>query len=145
MKVAFVGCGWVADLYLSTLKSHPRLELAGVYDSDPVRADAFARHHRVRKFDSYEQLLGDASIGLVANLTNPRSHYAVSRQALEAGKHVYSEKPLATDLAQATELVALADEKGLLLAGAPATLLGEAAQTAWKALRDGRVGKPRLV
>jgi predicted dehydrogenase len=144
MKTAFVGCGWVADLYASTLSNHPEIEWAGVYDRDPKRADAFARHHKVRRYDSYEQLLNDKEVELIANLTNPGSHYEVSKAALEAGKHVYSEKPLAMEWEDAKSLAALAKKHGVMMAGAPATALGEAAQTAWKAIREGRIGTPRL-
>lgn len=145
MRVAIVGCGYVADLYVPTLRDHPELELAGVYDRDPERARVFAAFHGVRRYDTLEALLADPAVELVANLTNPRSHFEVSSAALRAGKHVYSEKPLATRLEEAEQLVALAEARGLLLASAPCSVLGETAQTLWKALRDGRIGAPRLV
>lgn len=145
MRVAFVGCGYVADFYAQTLGNHPGLELAGVMDRNPERSARFAAHYGVPQFGSLEELLADGSIGLVANLTNPRSHYAVSRAALEAGKHVYSEKPLATDLGEARALVELAHARGLRIAAAPCNVLGESAQTAWKAIRNGAVGPVRLV
>jgi predicted dehydrogenase len=145
MRFAVVGCGYVADFYLATLASHPELELAGVYDLDPARAERFAAFHSLHRFASYEQILEDPSIVLVANLTNPTSHHEVSKAALEAGKHVYSEKPLATSLDDAVELVELAERTGLLIASAPCSVLGETAQTLWKALREERIGVPRLV
>ena len=79
------------------------------------------------------------------NLTNPASHFEVSRACLEAGKHVYSEKPLATNMDDARALCALAESKGLMLASAPCSVLGEAAQTLWLALRRNEIGKVRLV
>jgi predicted dehydrogenase len=82
---------------------------------------------------------------MVLNLTNPRSHYDVSKAALLAGKHVYSEKPLAMNLKHATELVELAESKGLLIASAPCSLLGETAQTLRRALRENVVGQVRVV
>lgn len=145
MRIAIVGCGYVADYYIATLVNHPGLELAGVCDRDAERARVFAAHHRLRRYDSLEALLRDPAVALVANLTNPRSHFEVSRRALEAGKHVYTEKPLATDLADAQRLVELAEARGLLLSSAPCTVLGESAQTLWKALREGRIGTPRLI
>jgi predicted dehydrogenase len=144
MRFAIVGCGYVADLYLATLVNHPELQLTGVYDRVPERARAFAAFHEVHRYESLEQLLGDPQVELVANLTNPRSHFEISAAALHAGKHVYSEKPLATELDQAERLVALAESRGLLLTSAPCSVLGETAQTLWKALRDGRIGTPRL-
>jgi predicted dehydrogenase len=145
MRVAIVGCGYVADYYVATLANHPDLELAGVFDRDPQRAQQFASHHGLRRYGSLDEALGEAGVQLVANLTNPRSHFEVSRAALEAGKHVYSEKPLATSLPDAAKLVELAESRGLLLGSAPCTVLGEAAQTMWRALREERIGTPRLV
>jgi predicted dehydrogenase len=91
------------------------------------------------------ELLEDPSIELILNLTNPRSHYDVTRKCIEAGKHVYSEKPLAMDSEKASELVALADKAGVHLGCAPCSLLSETAQTVWKALREGVIGRVRLV
>jgi predicted dehydrogenase len=144
MHVAIVGCGFVADYYLATLSNHPKLELTGVYDRDADRAQAFSAFHRVRRYAALDELLSDRRVELVVNLTNPRSHHEISRAALEAGKHVYSEKPLATSYLEAEQLVELAERKGLVLGSAPCTVLGEAAQTAWKALREGRIGAPRV-
>lgn len=145
MNIALVGCGFVADYYVSTLAAYPHLKIVGVVDRDPARADHFARFHGLPKADSLDALLADGGVELVLNLTNPGSHYEVSRAALLAGKHVYSEKPLAMDMDHARELVELAEAKGLQLASAPCSLLGETAQTLWKALRERRVGTPRVV
>jgi predicted dehydrogenase len=84
-------------------------------------------------------------VELVLNLTNPSSHSAVSRLCLDAGKPVYSENPLAMSVSEAEVLVRLAEERGLHLSGAPSRLLGETAQTMWKAVRDGVIGKPLVV
>jgi predicted dehydrogenase len=144
MRIAIVGTGFVADFYLTTLKNHPQLELLGVMDRDPVRAERFARFYRLNRYDSLDEVLGDARVEAVVNLTNPSSHYEVSRAALLAGKHVYSEKPLSTSFEEARLLVELAESRGLSIAGAPCGLLGEAAQTMWKAIREGKLGKVRL-
>ena len=144
-RIAFVGCGYVADFYVKTLRNHPELELAAVMDRDADRAARFARFHRVPRVATLAELLADPRVEIVVNLTNPDSHYDVSRAALEAGKHVYSEKPLAMRLEQAEELVALARARGLRVASAPCSVLGESAQTLWRALRRGAVGQPRLV
>jgi predicted dehydrogenase len=144
MRVAFIGCGYVADLYARTLPRHPGLELAGVMDRDAARAARFAAHHRAPVYWTLDHLLGDPSVDLVVNLTNPRAHYDVSRACLEAGKHVYTEKPLAMDFVQARELIALAAERRLLISSAPCNVLGETAQTIWKAIRSRAVGTVRL-
>lgn len=142
--IAIIGCGFVADLYLETLRKHAQLQLHGVFDRDPGRSFAFARRHAVEVYPDLASLLADPRVELVLNLTNPHAHYEVSRACLEAGKHVYSEKPLAMRVDDARELVALAEARGLLLSGAPSRLLGRPAQTLWKALRDGRIGRPYL-
>jgi predicted dehydrogenase len=145
VNIAIVGCGFVADYYLTTLPGHPGLELIGVTDRDPDRAARFAQFHHVHKFASLDDLLSDERVELVLNLTNPGSHFEVSKACLDAGKHVYSEKPLATALDQAKSLVELASSRGLRLSSAPCSLLGETAQTLWKALRERQVGTVRLV
>lgn len=145
MQIAIVGCGFVADLYLKTLSMHPALGLAGVTDRDQERARRFAAHYNTRVYASLEELLADPRVGLVVNLTNPRSHYEVSRACLEAGKHVYSEKPLAMELDDAKRLVSLAEQRGLEISSAPCSLLSETAQTLWKSIRNESVGKIRVV
>ena len=145
MRIAIIGCGFVSDLYMETLHRHPDLELLGAWDTDPVRLALFCRTYHVTAYPSFEALLEDGKVDTVLNLTNPHSHYAVSRSCLEAGKHVYSEKPLAMDLDEARHLVELAQERGLRLSGAPSRLLGRPAQTLWKSLRDGAIGVPHLV
>lgn len=143
--IAFIGCGYVADFYMATLPNHPHITLRGVHDIDTERTRKFAEHHGVRPYASLDELLADDTVELVANLTNPHSHYEISRRCLEAGKHVYSEKPFAENLRQATELVELAERQNLTLSSAPCSLLGETAQTVWQALRQDVVGQPRLV
>jgi predicted dehydrogenase len=145
MRIAIVGCGFVADLYMKTLRQHPQLELVGVYDRELSRCDRFCRFHRTNAYRSLQELLADPRVEAIANLTNPSSHFEISKAALLAGKHVYSEKPLAMQMAEATELVELAEARGLALSSAPCSFLSETAQTMAKALRAGRVGRVRLV
>lgn len=145
MKIAIVGCGFVADYYLNTLSFHPELELTGVTDIDKNRLDSFSAYHSVPAYSCLEDMLKDAKVDIVLNLTNPRSHYDVSKVCLSSGKHVYSEKPLAMTISEAKELVELADSQGLQISSAPCSVLGETAQTIWKALRENVVGKVRLV
>lgn len=145
MNVAIVGCGFVADYYLVTLPSHPELKVLGVMDKDAERAELLSGLYRVAKYATLADLLADPRVELVLNLTNPASHYEVSKAALLAGKHVYSEKPLAMRMDQATELVELAESRGLSIASAPCSMLGETAQTLWKVLREGTLGAVRVV
>ncbi|WP_270732612.1 Gfo/Idh/MocA family protein [Shimia sp. Alg240-R146] len=145
-SVSIVGCGFVADLYMRSLAKHPDIAVTQVFDRDPERLAAFCEHWKVRGVDSMARFLGNLPTGaLVLNLTNPAEHYAVSKTCLESGHHVYSEKPLATEMDQAIELHELAAANGLLLASAPCSVLGEAAQTLAKAVRDDIAGPVRLV
>ena len=144
--VAIIGTGFVADLYMSSLQTFPDIALRGVTDRDPDRLAAFAAHWNVPAADSIPALLETCAPGdLILNLTNPGSHYAVSRECLEAGHHVYSEKPLAMSLGDARALHDLARDKGLMLASAPCSFLSETAQTLWAALRAGEIGTPLAV
>ncbi len=140
MRLAIVGCGFVADFYAKTLTNHPELELLGAFDRDARRSQRFAASNRIREYASIEEVCRDSHVDIVLNLTNPDSHYAVSKAALTAGKHVYSEKPLSTAYSEAEELVELAAHNGLEIASAPCSVLGESAQTLWKALREQRIG-----
>lgn len=145
MNLAVIGCGYVADFYMGSLKHHQELRLIGAFDINGARLGKFCEYYRVRSYRSIQELLHDSSVDAVLNLTNPRSHYTVTRACLEAGKHVYSEKPLAMDYEGAKELVHLAKSKGVYLSAAPCSVLGETAQTIWKSLRDGAIGPVRLV
>lgn len=145
MNIALIGCGFVADYYLATLRMYPELVVAGVFDKLPERAAMLSRAYGVQAYDSLAALLADAGVDMILNLTNPRDHYEVSKAALQAGKHVYSEKPLAMEMNEARELVQLARARGLEIASAPCSALGETAQTIWRALRNSVVGTVRLV
>ncbi|WZO97083.1 Gfo/Idh/MocA family oxidoreductase [Isosphaeraceae bacterium EP7] len=146
MKIAIIGCGFVADFYLQSLRLYPSLELEGVFDRDLARGRRFAAFYSVgRVYTSLDEILDDRSIDLVLNLTNPRDHYAISKACLTSGKSVYSEKPLAMEFDQARELVVLAEKTGVQIACAPGSILGETAQSIWHALRANVVGNVRLV
>jgi len=142
--IAMVGCGYAADFYMANLPNHPELDLVGVYDRNAERLRAFCAHHGARSFNSLTDLIDDANVGLVLNLTNPAEHSRVSLAALER-RHVYSEKPFAMNLEEGRHLVDMAQRNGFQLASAPCSLLGEPAQTAWAALRKGEIGRPLLV
>jgi len=144
-KLGIVGCGFVFDHYMTTIERHPGLEIAGVTDIDRRRVQAVAAYYGVPTFANTDALIADPSIDIVVNLTSIPSHFDVTRAALDAGKHVYSEKPLVTDMAQAHELVEFAAERGVRLSCAPSNLLGATAQTMWKAVTDGAIGTPRIV
>lgn len=143
--IGFVGAGFVFDCYMQTHHLHPWLEIRGVFDRNPARLRQVKDYFGVKTVDSLDAILDSPDISIVLNLTNPSEHFEVSKALIEAGKHVYSEKPLATDVESARELVRLADEKGVQIGCAPSTLFGETAQTLWQALRKGLIGGPRII
>jgi len=146
--LGIVGTGFVADLYMRSLKTFPELKVVAATDIDRPRLAAFCAHWKVRAVQNLQEMLdgsGTDSPDLILNLTNPASHFEVSHACLQAGKHVYSEKPLATTMDEARALCILAERKGLRLASAPCSVLGEAAQTLWLALRQKEIGRVRLV
>jgi predicted dehydrogenase len=142
--VGIIGCGNIAGPYARDLAAEPDVELVGMADVLPERAAALAGQHRCRAYASVEELLADESVELAVNLTVHHAHTAVIRQCLEAGKHVFTEKPLSLTGQDAWGLVELARERGLRLGSSPFTVLGEAQQTAWKAVRDGCLGPVRV-
>jgi len=145
MKIAFVGCGFVFDIYMRTKWAYPELEVCGIFDIDTARAKTVAQNYGYKIYPDYEALLADPAVEIVVNLTSIRAHYQVTKRALEAGKHVYSEKPLTTEIEQTRELFALAKARGLVFTGAPCNIYCDAVSTLWKAVRDGAIGNPVLV
>ncbi len=145
MKIAFVGCGFVFDIYMRTKWAHPELEVCGVFDINEARAKTVGDHYGFQVYPNLAALLADPQVDIVVNLTSIRSHYEVSKRALLANKHVYSEKPLTTDHDQTHELFAIAEQQGVVFTGAPCNLFCDSVSTLWKAVRDGAIGKPVLV
>lgn len=145
MRFAIVGCGYVADYYMATLANHPGLHLAGVHDIDAAASRRFAAYHGMPVYARLDDLLADRDVDLVLNLTNPASHYAVSKACLAAGRHVYSEKPLAMEIEDAVDLVATAAGNGTVLSGAPCSVLGPCAAKVRALVGAGAVGTVRLV
>jgi predicted dehydrogenase len=140
VKVAIVGCGMISDAYLSTmLNKFKILEVVGCCDLDVDKAKSMSKKFGIPAI-TMEEILADVSIEIVINLTTPTAHYPVIKQLLEGGKNVYTEKVLSVELAQAAELVKIADKKGLYLGAAPDTFLGSAVQTARFVVESGMLG-----
>lgn len=144
-QFAFVGTGFVADYYMTTLTNHPDLKLAGVFDIDKDRLKQFCDFYNVTAYADLEAVMNDPQISIIVILTTPESHYELALKALQSGKHVYCEKPLAMGLDQARHLVELADERGLTLVGAPSNALSDACQLVRDAIQSGKIGNPKLV
>ncbi|MDR2547619.1 MAG: Gfo/Idh/MocA family oxidoreductase [Lachnospiraceae bacterium] len=142
-NIAIIGCGDISGIYLQNLtgKFADRLNVAGIYDLVADKAKSRAKEFGIKRvYDCIDEILGDAEVDIVLNLTRPYEHYGVSVRALEAGKHVYTEKPLAASLAEGQALVALAKEKNLLIGGAPDTFLGAGIRTCRQLISDGEIG-----
>jgi predicted dehydrogenase len=145
LGIGIVGTGNIAGGYARDALTHPEIRLVAATDLDPGRAAAFAEEHNCRVHATLDELLADDTVDIVVNLTVHHAHYEVTTRALEAGRHVYSEKPLALTAREAHELVELAAARGLRLGCSPSTFLGEAQQTAAALIRSGRLGPVRAV
>ena len=142
MRVAVLGCGHVSDLYFVGCRREP-LELVACADLDLNRAEQKAAEHSVPRACSPEELLADPDVDLVVNLTPPLAHADVSLAAMRAGKHVWSEKPLAATLEQAREVVrGRRARPACAWAARRDTFLGGGLQTSIKLIDDGWIGEP---
>ncbi|MCL2300179.1 MAG: Gfo/Idh/MocA family oxidoreductase [Firmicutes bacterium] len=141
--IGFVGVGNISGIYLKNLtEKFKDLEIIGVCDLIEEKARRAVDSYGMKLYRDMHELFADPRVGIVLNITRPGEHFEVSRAALEAGKHVYSEKPLAGTFEQGKALVALAKEKGLLLGGAPDTFLGAGVMGCRKLLGENVIGVP---
>ena len=145
MRIGVIGCGYVFDHYMATMARHQGIEIVGIADTDRVRLARVGAFYNLKTYPTVDALLADDAVEIVANFTSIEAHYDVTKAALLAGKHVYSEKPFVTDVAQAHALVALAESRNLRISCAPSNALSATSQTMWKAVRDGTVGDVRMV
>jgi predicted dehydrogenase len=143
-NIAIIGCGNIAGGYAKTLQPYTHIRLRGATDIDIKRAEDYVATYGGQVYPTLEALLADPEVDLVVNLSIHHAHFAVIQQCLNAGKDVYSEKPLSLTAEEAQSLVALAEKQGRRLSCAPSTILGEAQQTAWKTIREGRLGTVRV-
>ncbi len=141
MQIGIIGCGSISDAYFTACGRFPFITVAAAADIDLARAKAKAAEHGVARACTVGDLLADKAIELVVNLTIPKAHAPVALQALDAGKHVFGEKPFALNRAEGEAMVAKAKAKGLRLGCAPDTVLGCGVQTARKYIDDGIIGK----
>lgn len=142
VNVGIIGCGNISSIYLENCTKFPSVRVLACADLMIERAQAQAQKYGVPNACSVEALLADPAIELVINLTVPQAHGPLGIAALEAGKSVYNEKPLAIDRDSAGRMLELARTKNLLVGGAPDTFLGGGLQTCRKLLDDGAIGRP---
>ncbi len=141
-QIGIVGCGAISSIYLQNAHKFDAIEVAACADLRLDAARAKALEYGVPKGCTVEELYGDPDIAIVVNLTPHRAHGPVGIAALQAGKSVYNEKPLAVYRGEGQRMLALAQEKSLRVGGAPDTFLGGAWQTARKLIDEGAIGEP---
>ena len=142
VRVGIIGTGSIFGAYVKGCRVFPILEIAACADIDLPKARAKAEEFDVPRACSVDELLGDSEIEIVVNLTVPKAHAEVSVAAIEAGKNVHSEKPLAATRQDGERILAAAKERGVLIGCAPDTFLGGGQQTCRKLLDDGWIGEP---
>jgi predicted dehydrogenase len=141
LQVGIVGSGFISRAYLRAAEDFPNVRIIACADVNMAAAEEKADEFRIRA-QSVEELLGNSNVDLVLNLTVPQSHGPVALRAIEAGKHVYSEKPLALSTKEAAQLLSAAQAKGQRVGVAPDTFLGGGQQTARSLIDRGAIGKP---
>ena len=141
LNVGIIGTGNIAPAYIRGCAPFDVIKLTACADILEDRAGEFAAEHGLTA-RSVDDLLARDDIDIVINLTLPKAHAEVSLQIIEAGKHVYVEKPLAVNLADGAAVMQAAAAAGVRVGCAPDTFLGGGGQTARKAIDDGVIGAP---
>src|SRR5258708_4080475 len=118
VRVGVIGCGNISSAYFKMAKNFPILDMHAAADLDMEKAHARGSEFGIPKVCSVEELLRDKSIEVVLNLTVPKAHGPVNLNAIEAGKHVFVEKPLAADRTEGAAVVAAAKQKGVRIGAA---------------------------
>ena len=141
MKVGVIGTGMICRIYIENIaKRFSVVELAAVADRNIEKAQEVADQFGVRAC-TVDELMADESIEIVLNLTPPAVHYEIMKRALEAGKHVYTEKTFTMNIKEAQELVMLAESKNLMIGSAPDTFFASWVQNARRIIDSGRIGR----
>lgn len=141
IKVGIIGCGNIAPQYIRGNAPFSSVRIAACADLDVERAQSFGREYGLRAC-SMDELLADPEIDIIVNLTIPTAHLEVNLAIIEAGKHVYTEKPLALTREDGQRILAAAEKAGVRVGCAPDTFLGGGLQTCRKLIDDGWIGEP---
>lgn len=140
LGIGVIGAGVISHAYLGTICRSPELRLVAIASRGMESARLQAgRYGGVAK--ATPDLLADPAVEVVVNLAPPFEHHRIGRAVLEAGKHLYSEKPFATSLEDARDLIDLGEANGLMIAGAPDTFLGPVHQAARRLIDEGAIGR----
>ncbi len=140
--VGVIGAGKISEQYLENMTAFPDLEVVIVADLFEDRARQQARAYGVPEWGAPGAALGHPDVDIIVNLTIPQAHAEVSSAAIAAGKHVWTEKPFATDRESGQALLAQAAAAGVRIGGAPDTFLGAGLQTARRLIDRGDIGTP---
>lgn len=147
MKIGIIGCGVISSTYIQEIKRiyASILEITGVASRNRNHALRTAKKFEIPNVFTVDEMLENPEIELIVNLTPPKAHTELNRRILEAGKHVFCEKPFALTVEDAQEIAELAKEKGLYVGAAPDTFLTAPMQSCRRLLEDGWIGKPMYV
>ena len=143
-RIGVAGIGNISTIYLDNLTGMfgSQVKVTALTDVIAERAEKAAAKYRVKAFKSAKEMVKSSSVDILLNLTQPKFHFDIALAAVNAGKHVYNEKPLCAKREDAARLLALAAEKKVRIGGAPDTFLGAGLQTCRKLIDDGWIGTP---
>jgi predicted dehydrogenase len=142
VKIGIIGCGNISGNYFRTARNFSVVECVACADALPERAAQAAAEYGIPRACSVNELLAMPEISIVVNLTNPQAHKEISLRAIAAGKHVFTEKPLAVNRTEGAEILAAAQAAGVRVGAAPSTPLGGGLQTCRRLLDEGAIGQP---
>ena len=142
VRIGLIGCGAISGAYLTHARAFPILEFTACSDLNLERVNAKAMEFQVPRVLSVDEILRDQNVDIILNLTVPKAHAEISLAALNAGKHVYSEKPLGISTAEGRQILAAAKAQNLRVACAPDTFMGAGLQTARQLIDDRVIGRP---
>ena len=139
-NIGLIGCGNIAETYFRAQDYFNNIKFVACADKFPEVSKKCADQYNIKSL-TVDEIINDTNVDVILNLTIPQAHFEISKLALEAGKHVYSEKPMSIKYDEAHELVNLAKDNNLYIGNAPDTFLGGGGQVARKFVDDGDIGK----
>ena len=139
-NIGLIGCGNIAETYFRAQDYFNNIKFVACADKFPEVSKKCADQYNIKSL-TVDEIIHDTNVDVILNLTIPQAHFEISKLALEAGKHVYSEKPMSIKYDEAHELVNLARDNNLYLGNAPDTFLGGGGQVARKFVDNGDIGK----
>lgn len=141
--VGIIGAGVISKQYLTNLTSYPDVRVVAIGDLVPEAARSRAEEYGIAKHGDVDTVLADPEVELVVNLTIPAAHASVGTAVVDAGKHLWNEKPLTDGLESAKSLLAAATTSGVRVGCAPDTVLGAGWQAVRRVIESGAIGEPK--